>query len=166
MADGVYLVRSRGWGKPVPLGEFAVRGGRPELRMNNGAVVLMDERLAVRAQLDASYHPAPPVRPPTEQAIQGHSRMAGYAKKPILVFLTPEEAPRAVYDAERGFLKFGTSFAAADSSPSSQPSQQFVSAAALFEGAASGPPPSWASSDPSEPTLHPDEAAKDGRRAS
>jgi hypothetical protein len=178
VTDGVYLVRSGGLARPAPLGEFAVRAGRPELRMSNGLVVLMDEKLAVRVQLDASYHPAPPVRPPTPQAVHGHSRMTAYARKPALVFLSPDEAPRAVYDPERGYLKFGTPFPAADATGASStsagddnndahaPGPSLVSAASLFQSTA--PPPSWMA-EPSNggdasPQLHPDEEQRRRRQ--
>lgn len=63
VAERILLSQGHGFlRKGRVLSELGVRGGRPELRMQNGSIVLMDSENNTRLQADAQYTPAPQVR--------------------------------------------------------------------------------------------------------
>jgi len=96
------LTELLGMQRRFPAGELVVRRGRPELRLLDGAVALMDVNRRVRVQLDGSYRPAPPVREPEREAVTAARRMRPLQGKPVLVFSDEKEVPLVVVDAARG----------------------------------------------------------------
>ncbi len=82
--------------KPVVAGEIGSRAGRPEVRLMNGSIVLMDAGRNTRVQIDAGFRPAPPLQPPTERAVEAHNALRWVAGKPAIVFKGAEEEPQMV----------------------------------------------------------------------
>jgi hypothetical protein len=89
-------------------GELGLRGGRPELRLLAGRVVLMDEARDARVQLDAAFAPAPRVTQPTPETRRTREaaldRLRPWAGRPALVFSEKDEVAAAVVDAEQGWV--------------------------------------------------------------
>ncbi|KAA0164790.1 hypothetical protein FNF28_03677 [Cafeteria roenbergensis] len=96
------LSETLGFSRRFPAGELTVRRGRPELRLLDGHVSLMDVHRRVRVQLDPSFRPAAPMRQPTREAVTGQRRMRLFAGRPLLVLSDEHETPMAVLDAARG----------------------------------------------------------------
>lgn len=92
--------------------ELGVRGGRPELRMLMGRLVLMDGARSTRVQVDPAFTPAPRVAPPSSASAAaevGMDRMRRWAGQPVVLVNGEGEVPTGVHDA-RGFhsLRAGT----------------------------------------------------------
>lgn len=96
------LSETLGMSRRFPAGELTVRRGRPELRLLDGHVSLMDVHRRVRVQLDPSFRPAAPMRKPTKEAVTGQRRMRLFSGRPVLVLADENETPMAVLDAARG----------------------------------------------------------------
>ena len=91
--------------KPAVAAEMTVRQGRPELRMLDGSVVLMDQNRHSRVQLDPSFRPAPAIVEPSLTAQKGMDRVRQWAGKPVLLFNREQEVPQAIMDASSGFVE-------------------------------------------------------------
>lgn len=90
--------------KPAVAAEMTIRQGRPELRMLDGSVVLMDQQKHSRIQLDPSFRPAPAIVEPSLTAQKGMDRIRDWAGKPVLLFNRENEVPEAIMDASKGFV--------------------------------------------------------------
>eukprot|EP01138_Halocafeteria_seosinensis_P015902 gb/GECG01016228.1/.p1 GENE.gb/GECG01016228.1/~~gb/GECG01016228.1/.p1 ORF type:complete len:263 (+),score=39.60 gb/GECG01016228.1/:1-789(+) len=91
--------------KPAVAAEMTVRQGRPEMRMLDGSVVLMDQNKHSRIQLDPSFRPAPAIVEPSLTAQKGMDRVRQWAGKPVLLFNREQEVPQAIMDANSGFVE-------------------------------------------------------------
>lgn len=116
--SGSTIGQTLGLGRRVPAGELCVRRGRPELRLLDGHVALMDGNRRVRVQIDPAFRPAPPVSRPTPEAARGQQLMRAYAGRPVVLLSDANEAPEAVLDASRGVRPAPAKAAA---SPASSP---------------------------------------------
>jgi hypothetical protein len=92
----------------VVVSELGVRGGRPELRMLMGRLVLMDGSRSTRVQVDPAFTPAPRVVPPASAAAEvGMDRLRRWAGQPVVLVNGEDEVPAGIHDA-RGFHSLRT----------------------------------------------------------
>lgn len=152
------VMQTLGVRRRAPAGELCVRGGRPELRLLDGHVALMDANGVVRAQLDGSFRPAAAVKAPSHAATRGHAAMRPFAQRPLLLLSDEDGAPTAFFEARAGVRaapgRGGEGDAASGSNNIGDDDEQEASLAAWAEPllqAGSTPPggvadkPSWKS---------------------
>lgn len=117
--------------------ELGVRGGRPELRMLMGRLVLMDGARSTRVQVDPAFTPAPRVAPPSSAAAEvGMDRMRRWAGQPVVLVNGEDEVPAGVHDA-RGFHSLRAGVAVRQIDPATG---EEIPAASTPEPAAEGTP--------------------------